>query len=107
MKVKTFLGTDAAEVDKQVNDWLAESEVQVRRTSTAFHRFRDRGKDALTGRTVARHGVGIAISVWYDERQAKPQTKIEWSGKNPSRLRPAAGSAEHCWPAGVSSSGRL
>ena len=44
MKVKTFAGTDAPEVDKQVNDWLAESKVQVRRTSTAFHRFRDRGK---------------------------------------------------------------
>jgi hypothetical protein len=36
MKVKTFLGTDAAEVDEMVNDWLAESKVQVRRTSTAF-----------------------------------------------------------------------
>jgi hypothetical protein len=46
MKVKTFIGTDAAGVDKQVNDWLAESKVQVRRASTAFHRFRDRGKDA-------------------------------------------------------------
>jgi hypothetical protein len=58
MKVKTFIGTDAAGVAKQVNGWLAESKVQVRRTSTAFKRFRDRGKDALTGRTVARHGVG-------------------------------------------------
>jgi hypothetical protein len=57
MKVKTFVGTNAPEVDKQVNDWLAESKVQVRRTSTAFKRFRDRGKDAITGRTVARHGV--------------------------------------------------
>jgi hypothetical protein len=46
MKVKTFLGTDAAEVDKLVNEWLAETKVAVRRTSTAFHRFRDRGKDA-------------------------------------------------------------
>jgi len=39
MKVKTFVGTDAAEVDKQVNDWLAESKVHVRRTSTAFNRL--------------------------------------------------------------------
>jgi hypothetical protein len=30
MKVKTFLGSDAAEVDKQVNHWLAKSKVQVR-----------------------------------------------------------------------------
>jgi hypothetical protein len=81
MKVKTFVGTDAPEVDKQVNDWLAESKVLVRRTGTAFHRFRDRGKDALTGRTVARHGVGIAISVWYNEQPAKLQAKKSWSGQ--------------------------
>jgi hypothetical protein len=83
MKVKTFVGTNAPEVDKQVqvNDWLAESKVQVRRTSTAFKRFRDRGKDAITGRTVARHGVGIAISVWYDENPVKPQIRIGWSCK--------------------------
>ena len=87
MKVKTFVGTDAPEVDKQVNDWLAQSKVQVRRTSTAFKRLRDRGKDALTGRTVARHGVGIAISVWYDEHLAKPQIRIGWSGKLGQRSR--------------------
>jgi hypothetical protein len=87
MKVKTFVGTDAADVDKQVNGWLAESKVQVRRTSTAFHRFKDRGKDALTGRTVARHGVGIAISVWYDEHPAKPQIRLGWSGKVGQRAR--------------------
>jgi hypothetical protein len=81
MKVKTVVGTDAPEVDRQVNDWLAESKVQVRRTSTAFHRFRDRGEDALTGRTVARHGVGIAISVWYDEHPAESQIRTGWSGK--------------------------
>ena len=39
MKVKTFVGTDAAEVDKQVNDWLAESKVHVRRTNTALKRL--------------------------------------------------------------------
>jgi hypothetical protein len=81
MKVKTFIGTDAAGVDKQVNDWLAETKVEVRRTSTAFKRFKERGKDALTGRTVNRHGLGIAVSVWYDEHPAKPQIRIGWSGK--------------------------
>ena len=81
MKVKTFVGTDAAQVDKQVNDWLAESKVHVHRTSTAFKRLRDRGKDALTGRTVARPGVGIAISVWYDEHPPESQTRTAWSGK--------------------------
>ena len=86
MKVKTFVGADAAEVDKQVNKWLAESKVQVRRTSTAFHRFRDRGKDAITGRTVARQGVGIVISVWYEEHRAGSQIRT-WSGKLGLRAR--------------------
>lgn len=86
MKVKTFLGSDAAGVDGQVNEWLAKSKVQVRRTSTAFKRFRDKGRDALTGRTVTRHGVGIAISIWYDGDLAKSQIRTEWSGK-PGRKR--------------------
>jgi hypothetical protein len=47
LKVKTFVGTDAATVDKQVNDWLAESNVQVRRTSTAFKRLKFKGKSTL------------------------------------------------------------
>jgi hypothetical protein len=81
MKVKTFVGTDAEKVDRQVNDWLAESKVEVRRTSNAFKRFRDRGEDALTGRTVTRHGVGIAISVWYGQYPAKVQTRTRRSGK--------------------------
>jgi hypothetical protein len=81
MKVKTFVGTDAPEVDKQVNDWLAESKVHVRRMSTAFTRFKEKGRDALTGRTVARRGVGIAISVWYDEHPPESQTRTGWSGK--------------------------
>jgi len=87
MRVKTFTGTHRVAVDKQVNDWLAESKVHVRRTSTTFHRFRDRGKDALTGRTVTRHAVGIAISVWYDEHPAKPQIRFVWSGKVGQRAR--------------------
>jgi hypothetical protein len=60
-----LLGSDAEEVDNQVNAWLAKSKVHVRRTNTAFTRLRDKGRDALTGRTQARYGVGIAISIWY------------------------------------------
>jgi hypothetical protein len=71
MQVRTFTGTDPAAVDKQVNDWLAESKVQVRHTSTAFRPLRDRGKDAITGRTVTRRAVAVAISVWYDEPGSK------------------------------------
>ena len=83
MKVKTFLGSDAEEVDSQVNAWLAKSKVQVRRISTAFKRLRDKGRDALTGRTQARYGVGIAISIWYDP--ITPQSKSGWSGKTRSK----------------------
>ena len=80
MKVKTFLGSDAEEVDNQVNAWLAKSKVHVRRTSTAFKRYRDKGKDALTGRTKDRYGVGIAISVWYEP--ARSPVRTGWSGKS-------------------------
>ena len=72
MKVKTFTGTHRAAVDQQVNDWLARSNVEVRRTSTAFKAFRETGWDAISGRTTSRRAVGIAISVWYDE----PVTKV-------------------------------
>jgi hypothetical protein len=67
MKVKTFTGTHRAAVDQQVNDWLARSNVEVRKTSTAFKAFRETGWDAVSGRTTSRRAVGIAISVWYDE----------------------------------------
>jgi hypothetical protein len=80
MKVKTFLGSDAEEVDDQVNAWLAKHKVHVCRTSTAFKHLRERGVDALRGRTVARHGVGVAISIWYEP--ATSQTKSGWSGKS-------------------------
>jgi hypothetical protein len=55
--------------DRQVNDWLAESGVKVRKTSAAFQRLRDRGTDALTGKTISRRAVGIVISIWYDEEE--------------------------------------
>ena len=35
MKVKTFTGIRRATVDKQVNDWLAKSNVTVRKTNIA------------------------------------------------------------------------
>jgi hypothetical protein len=76
MKVKTFTGTDPNAVDQQVNNWLAENGVKVLRTSTAFQRLRDKGKDAITGRTTTRRAVGVAISIWYDEPQkaTRPDT---------------------------------
>jgi hypothetical protein len=68
MKVKTFTGTHRATVDKQVNDWLAKSNGMVRRTNVAFKALKERGPDAIAGRTLARRGLGIAISIWYDEK---------------------------------------
>ena len=79
MKVKTSTGTHRAAVDQQVNDWLARSNVEVRKTSTAFKAFRETGWDAISGRTTSRRAVGIAISVWYDE----PVTKV--IGNRPHR----------------------
>jgi hypothetical protein len=61
-----------AAVDQQVNDWLARSNVEVRKTSTAFKAFRESGWDAISGRTTSRRALEIAISVWYDE----PVTKV-------------------------------
>ena len=68
MRVKTFTGTHRATVDKQVNDWLAKSNITVRRTNVAFKALKERGPDAIAGRTLARRGLGIAISIWYDEK---------------------------------------
>jgi hypothetical protein len=58
MKVRTFTGTHAAAVDKQVSDWLATSNVQVRQTTTAFKPLRERGWDAISGRTTDPQGDG-------------------------------------------------
>ncbi len=42
MKVRTFTGTDRETVDKQINDWLAQANVKVQKTSIAFKRFERR-----------------------------------------------------------------
>jgi hypothetical protein len=67
MKVKTFTGTHRLAVDRQVNDWLAKSNVTVRKTNVAFKALRDRGWDAVAGKAMTRRAVAIAITVWYDE----------------------------------------
>jgi Na+-translocating ferredoxin:NAD+ oxidoreductase RnfG subunit len=78
MKVKTFTGTDPSAVDQQVNDWLATNGVKVLKTSTAFQRLRDKGQDAITGKTITRRAVGIAVSVWYEEPAATPRRPDTW-----------------------------
>jgi hypothetical protein len=67
MKVKTFTGTHRLAVDRQVNDWLAKSNVTVCKTNVAFKALRDRGWDAVAGKATTRRAVAIAITVWYDE----------------------------------------
>jgi hypothetical protein len=54
---------------------LAENYVRVRKTSTAFHRFKDHGEDAITGKATKRRAVGIAISIWYDEPEASKRVR--------------------------------
>ena len=67
MKVKTFSGTHRATVDRQVNNWLAKSNVTVIKTNVAFKAMREWGPDAIAGKTAARRALAIAITVWYDE----------------------------------------
>jgi hypothetical protein len=67
MKVKTFTGTHRLAVDRQVNDWLAKSNVTVRKTSVAFKALRESGWDAVAGKATTRRAVAIAITDWYDE----------------------------------------
>jgi len=62
MNVKTFTGTHRAAVDKQVNDWLAQSNVIVIKANTAFKQLRERDWDAVAGRTTTRRALAIAIS---------------------------------------------
>ena len=90
MKVKTFTGTHRATVDKQVNDWLAKSNITVRRTNVAFKALKERGPDAIAGRTLARRGLGIAISIWYDEKPI-PQSQTEVGVKPPLLTRRQGG----------------
>jgi hypothetical protein len=75
MKVKTFTGTHREAVDKHINDWLAASNVDVRKTDVAFKAYREQGWDAISGRTKSRRALGIAITVWYDELsvQSRPE----------------------------------
>ena len=72
MKVRTFTGTDREAVDKQINDWLAQANVKVQKTSIAFKPLREKGWDAVSGRTTTRRAVAVAISVWYEEPSKKP-----------------------------------
>ena len=50
-------GTHRFIVDRQVNDWLAKSHVTVLKTNVAFKALRDRGWDAVAGKTTTRRAV--------------------------------------------------
>jgi hypothetical protein len=75
MRVKTFVGTHKEALDKQVNDWLAASNVEVRKTDVAFKAYRNRGRDAISGRTISRRAMGIAITIWYDEPASQSRSE--------------------------------
>jgi hypothetical protein len=74
MKVKTFAGTRKAVLDKEVNDWIAKSKVAVVKTNVAFKALSEKGPDFVVGRTTARRGVAVAITVWYDDSYGQPPT---------------------------------
>jgi hypothetical protein len=58
MKVKTFTGTHREALDSHINDWLAQSNVEVRKTSIAFKALRDKGRDAvMAGRLSAERSL--------------------------------------------------
>ena len=59
--VKTFVGHPRGALDKQVNDWLAASNVEVRKTDVAFKAYRDRGR-MRSQAGLHRAGNGIAIN---------------------------------------------
>ena len=81
MRVKTFTGIDPTELDNQVNAWLAANRVVVRHASTALRPLRDRGPDALTGKTRTRRGIGLASTVWYEQAaKSRPFATISAGG---------------------------
>jgi hypothetical protein len=54
MKVKTFTGTHRFALNRQVNDWLAKSNITVRKTGVAFKALRDRSWEPAKRRRVER-----------------------------------------------------
>jgi hypothetical protein len=78
MRVKTFTGTHRLAVDTQVNDWLAKSNVTVRKTNVAFKALRDRGWDAVAGKATTRRALAIAITVWFDDPSAPQSRSDAW-----------------------------
>ena len=78
MRIKTFTGTDREAVDKQINDWVAESKVTVHQTDVALKPLRERGWDAVAGKLVQRRALAVAITVWYEpsEPQPRPDTWV-------------------------------
>jgi hypothetical protein len=86
MKVKSFAGTHRAAVDKQVNDWLTASNVEIAKTDVAFKALRSRGWDAVDGKTGDRRALAIVISVWYNEL-LQPRSDNWVFGFNRKRLR--------------------
>jgi hypothetical protein len=98
MKVKTFTGTHRAAVDKQVNDWLAESNVTVRKTNVALKPLRERGRDAIAGRTTTRRALAVAIT-GTTSRTIKRQNQIRPLGFSGLADHPATDPSVGAMPA--------
>jgi hypothetical protein len=93
MKVKTFTGTHRATVDRQVNNWLAKSNVTVLKTNVAFKAMREWGPDAIAGKTAARRALAIAISLVRRAVPSKAKTKFDQLG---FQIQPIASEKLRC-----------
>jgi hypothetical protein len=65
LKVKTFFGGNAENLDRGVNDWLAANDVVPEKTNTAVTAVTVRGKDKESGKPTTRDVPLFAISIWY------------------------------------------
>jgi hypothetical protein len=77
MKVKTFTGTHTFAVDSQVNNWLARSNVKVRKDARPMSPSkRSEGGWAPGPQSDDASARAIATTVWYDEPYHQPPKSI-------------------------------
>ena len=75
MKVKTFTGTHTFAVDSQVNNWLARSNVKVRKTQDQCH-LQSARREGWAPWPQSDDASARAIATWYDEPYHQPPKSI-------------------------------
>jgi hypothetical protein len=89
MRVKTFTGIDPTELDNQVNVWLAVNRVIVRHASMALRPLRDKGPDALTGKTKTRRGMALRALPMHRIALVRPTLNLPAVGGKLQMLAPS------------------